>query len=59
MYNRENKYTIYIVTPEGEIIKVNLNWGKNIIKSLTRGGIAKLREYGWDIEKKRMINNKD
>ena len=45
--------------PEGEIIKVNLNWGKNIIKSLTRGGIAKLRECGWDIEKKRMINNKD
>ncbi len=59
MYNKENKYTIYIVTPGGEVIRVNLNWGKNIIKSLTRGGVDKLREYGWDIEKKRTVNNRD
>ena len=53
MYNKENKHTVYIATPHGEIICVNLNWKKNIIKSLTRGGIEKLREYDWDIGKRR------
>ena len=43
---------VYIVTPRGEIIQVNLNWKKNIIRSLTKGGISKLRECGWDILKK-------
>ena len=41
-----------IATPKGEMILVNLNWKKNIIRSLTRGGISKLRECGWDILKK-------
>ena len=43
---------IYIATTKGELILVNLNWKKNIIRSLTRGGISKLRECGWDILKK-------
>ena len=43
---------VWIGTSKGELILVNLNWKKNIIKSLTRGGISKLREYGWDILKK-------
>ena len=43
---------VYIGTPKGEMILVNLNWKKNIIRSLTRGGISKLRECGWDILKK-------
>ena len=43
--------TVYISTPKGEIVCVNLNWKENKIQSRTKGGIAKLREYGWDIEK--------
>ena len=43
--------TVYISTPKGEIVRVNLNWKENKIQSHTKGGIAKLREYGWDIEK--------
>ena len=53
MWNKEGKYTVCIATPKGEIIRVNLNWKKNTIKSLTRGGIGKLREYNWDIGKRR------
>ena len=43
---------VWIGTSSGELILVNLNWKKNIIKSLTRGGISKFRECGWDILKK-------
>ena len=43
---------IYITTIKGELISVSLNLGKNTIKSYTRGGIQKLREYGWNIKKK-------
>ena len=53
MRNREGKYTVNIVTPNGEIIRVNFNRKKNVIKSLTRGGIGKLREYNWNIGKRR------
>ena len=53
MRNREGKYTVNIVTPKGEIIRVNFNRKKNVIKSLTRGGIGKLREYNWNIGKRR------
>ena len=44
---------IYIATPKGELILVDLNWKKNIIWSHTNGGVPKLREYGWDIKKRR------
>ena len=53
MWNREGKYTVCIVTPKGEIIRANFNRKKNVIKSLTRGGIGKLREYNWNIGKRR------
>ena len=43
---------VYIGTPKGEIVIVSLNWKKNTIQSLTRGGIVKLRKYGWNILKK-------
>jgi len=46
------KNIVYICTPKGELILVYLNWKTNIIKSLTMGGVAKLREYGWNILKK-------
>ena len=42
----------YIGTPKGEIIIVNLNLKRGRIQSRTRGGISKLREYGWNILKK-------
>jgi|TARA_Y100000310_G_C20503234_1_gene725079 hypothetical protein len=44
---------VYIGTPKGELVLVSLNWKKNTIQSLTRGGIAKLREHGWDIKKRK------
>jgi len=44
---------VCIGTPKGELIFVYLDWKKNRIQSLTRGGVPKLREYGWDIAKKR------
>ncbi len=53
MWNREGKYTVYIVTPKGEVIRANFNRKKNVIKSLTRGGIEKLRSYDWNIGKRR------
>ena len=53
MWNKEGKYTVCVVTPKGEIIRVHLNWKKNTIWSLTRGGIRKLREYNWDIGKRK------
>ena len=43
---------IYITTIKGELILVSLNLDKNTIKSYTKGGIQKLREYGWNIAKK-------
>ena len=43
---------VHIVTPKGEIIIVDLNWDRGRIQSRTMGGVAKLREYGWDILKK-------
>ena len=43
---------VYIATPKGEVIMVNLNWDKGRIQSRTMGGVAKLREYGWNILKK-------
>ena len=43
---------VYIATPKGEVIMVNLNWDRGRIQSLTIGGVAKLREYGWNILKK-------
>ena len=46
------KNMVYICTPKGELIHVYLNWKTNKIKSLTRGGIVKLRTFGWNIAKK-------
>ena len=43
---------VYIATPKGEVIIVNLNWDRGRIQSRTMGGVAKLREYGWNILKK-------
>jgi len=43
---------VYIVTPKGEVIIANLNWDRGRIQSRTMGGVAKLREYGWNILKK-------
>ena len=43
---------VYIATPKGEVIMVNLNWDRGRIQSRTMGGVAKLREYGWNILKK-------
>ena len=43
---------VYIATPKGEVIIVNLNWDRGRIQSRTMGGVAKLRECGWDILKK-------
>ena len=43
---------VCIGTPKGELIFVNLNWKKARIQSRTMGGVAKLREYGWNILKK-------
>ena len=47
------KNMVYICTPKGELILVYLNWKKNVIQSLTRGGISKLRTFGWNIAKRR------
>jgi len=44
---------VCIGTPKGELIFVNLNWKKMTIQSRTRGGVSILREYGWNIAKKR------
>ena len=46
------KNMVYVCTPKGELILVYLNLKKNLIKSATKGGITKLREYGWGIAKK-------
>ena len=43
---------ICIGTPKGELIFINLDWKKGRIQSRTMGGVAKLREYGWNILKK-------
>ena len=43
---------VCIATPKGEVIMVNLNWDRGRIQSRTIGGVAKLREYGWNIIKK-------
>ena len=43
---------VYIATPKGEVIIVNLNWNRGRIQSRTIGGVAKLRDYGWNILKK-------
>ena len=43
---------VYIATPKGEVIVVNLNWDRGRIQSRTMGGVTKLREYGWNILKK-------
>ena len=43
---------VYISTPKGEVIIVNINWDKGRIQSRTTGGVAKLREYGGNIKKK-------
>ena len=48
----------YIGTPKGEIIIVNLNLKRGRIQSRTRKGISKLREYGWNILKKRKYFDK-
>tara|TARA_R110000824_G_scaffold381405_1_gene574118 strand:+ start:706 stop:882 length:177 start_codon:yes stop_codon:yes gene_type:complete len=49
---RGRRMRVYIATPKGEVIIVNLNWDRGRIQSRTMGGVAKLREYGWDILKK-------
>ena len=51
-YLKEKKMKICIGTPKGELIFVNLDWKKGRIQSRTMGGVAKLREYGWNILKK-------
>ena len=43
---------VCIGTPRGELIFVNLDLKRGRIQSRTRGGVAKLREYGWNILKK-------
>ena len=43
---------VYIGTPKGELILVNLNLKRGRIQSRTTGGVVKLREYGWNILKK-------
>jgi|TARA_Y100000034_G_C6790707_1_gene354016 hypothetical protein len=49
---KRKKNMVYLCTPKGELIYVYLNLKNNIIKSATRGGIARLRECGWSIAKK-------
>tara|TARA_X000001388_G_scaffold77268_1_gene77324 strand:- start:12344 stop:12511 length:168 start_codon:yes stop_codon:yes gene_type:complete len=43
---------IFISTPNGDLIKAFYDFKNNTIQSFTKGGIAKLREWGWLIEKK-------
>ena len=42
---------VIIATPEGELIPIRLT--KNTITSLCKGAVPKLREYGWDIAKRK------
>ena len=43
---------VYIGTTKGEHILVSLDLKKGKIKSYTNGGVAKLREWGWNILKR-------
>ena len=47
------KNMVYICTPDKQIVYVWLDLKRGKIESRTIGGIAKLREFGWDIEKKK------
>ena len=44
--------SVWISTPKGSLVKMYYNFKKEFIKSYTRGGIAELRKWGWNIEKR-------
>ena len=48
----KKKYNfIFVCTPNGDLIKAFYDFKNKTIQSFTKGGIAKLREWGWLIEK--------
>ena len=47
------KNMVYICTPDRQIVHVWFDSEKGKIQSRTTGGIAKLREFGWNIAKKK------
>ena len=52
-YVMRKKYNfIFVSTPDGDLIKAFYNFKNKTIQSFPRGGVAKLREWGWLIEKK-------
>ena len=55
----KKKYNfIFVSTPDGDLIKAFYDFKNNTIQSFTKGGIAKLREWGWLIKKKHKKINK-
>tara|TARA_R100000700_G_scaffold34831_1_gene43099 strand:+ start:70 stop:234 length:165 start_codon:yes stop_codon:yes gene_type:complete len=43
--------SVWLCTPKGKLVKMYYDFKKSFIKSYTRGGVAELRKWGWNIKK--------